>query len=503
MTKLENVTFSMDEAKVCQMAVELAIIIEKAHKSGKIHGNINPDNIFVDEAGNFILEGWDDAEISISSRKDNYQAPEVYQGCLYTETADLYALGLILYQMMNENRLPFYPLAAENMTLSDKEYALRRRMAGEVFPAPKNASAELGKVILKACAYKQEERYYSAKEFLNEFVLDSVLNEIIGDADVIEIIERDNLPEKKKPRFRIKRVATCAAWALVGALAAWGLMTIFSNKEKGENENVSNQNSNTSENNTSNTIENQELNDSDKEYEEFYIDGGEILVRKYPEEDGGSLQIRYDEKYNVLNRIRFNGDNSIAYEYYGDDDVCEYVREMEYYDGKMLSSSSYEQYYKECGFEPWVSHQYSDGSAAHYRYGILLSSQPDFEYEISEYLMGIEYIYDDNYSILRTRVTCYYMGDNSVWQIQYDEEGRIDYMIHNIYDSNEEVISSSTHVYTESGTLSRIETIIKRKYRIVTKYNADGTISDWIESFLNDSGNVTKANRYIGIFEKE
>ena len=117
--------------------------------------------------------------------------------------------------------------------------------------------------------------------------------------------------------------------------------------------------------------------------------------------------------------------------------------------------------------------------------------------------MGIEYIYDDNYSILRTRVTCYYMGDNSVWQIQYDEEGRIDYMIHNIYDSNEEVISSSTHVYTESGTLSRIETIIKRKYRIVTKYNADGTISDWIESFLNDSGNFTKANRYIGIFEKE
>ena len=45
-----------------------------------------------------------------------------------------------------------------------EQEALRRRYEGEKLPAPKNGSAKLKQVVLKACAYRPEDRYRSAQE---------------------------------------------------------------------------------------------------------------------------------------------------------------------------------------------------------------------------------------------------------------------------------------------------------------------------------------------------
>ena len=64
-----------------------------------------------------------------------------------------------MYRLRNHNRLPFIDLEKQLITYRDKENALTRRMSGEELPAPAEAADGLAKVILKACAYRRENRY--------------------------------------------------------------------------------------------------------------------------------------------------------------------------------------------------------------------------------------------------------------------------------------------------------------------------------------------------------
>ena len=95
-------------------------------------------------------------------------APEVYLSKPYGSAVDIYSLGLVLYKFMNDNRLPFLPPAPNPITFADRENALSRRMKGEILPPPAKASKEFADIILKACAYKPEERYRTAADMLED-----------------------------------------------------------------------------------------------------------------------------------------------------------------------------------------------------------------------------------------------------------------------------------------------------------------------------------------------
>lgn len=92
-------------------------------------------------------------------------APEMYRGEQYDSRVDIYALGLVLYKLMNHNRLPFLNLEKQLITYRDKENALTRRMSGETPPPPVDAGEAFGSVILKACAYDAKERYQTPDKF--------------------------------------------------------------------------------------------------------------------------------------------------------------------------------------------------------------------------------------------------------------------------------------------------------------------------------------------------
>ena len=46
----------------------------------------------------------------------------------------------------------------------DIETAIDRRMSGERLPSTKNASADFSRIILKACAFTPEDRYFNMSE---------------------------------------------------------------------------------------------------------------------------------------------------------------------------------------------------------------------------------------------------------------------------------------------------------------------------------------------------
>ena len=166
---------NLNENTILQMAKDICNALNFCHKKDLIHRNIKPENIFVNESGQFKLGDIGIAQaaektlgLSPNKQTEKYMAPEAYSDKTYTPEADIYAFGLVLYEFMNDNRLPFLPPAPNPITFADRENALSRRMKGELLPPPANASKEFADIILKACAYRPEERYHTAADMLED-----------------------------------------------------------------------------------------------------------------------------------------------------------------------------------------------------------------------------------------------------------------------------------------------------------------------------------------------
>ena len=138
-----------------------------------IHRDIKPANIFVNSNGVYKLGDFGIAkDLTLDSRNlsyrgtDNYAAPEVCQGRDYSYNVDIYALGLVLYQLLNKNKRPFF--GEGKVTSSISEEAYKKRLTGEEFPAPAFRDEELFAVIKKMCAFDPKERFQSALEAKSE-----------------------------------------------------------------------------------------------------------------------------------------------------------------------------------------------------------------------------------------------------------------------------------------------------------------------------------------------
>lgn len=158
--------------QVVKLGIDLCQALSLCERKNIIHRDIKPDNIFISDEGDFKLGDFGIARtasktLSNMSRKGtpNYMAPEIFKNEPYNHTVDIYSLGIVLYQLMNGKRLPFMP---ETLTLQDRENALGRRMSGADMPAPANCDLPFANVILKACAYKPEDRYQSADDMLDD-----------------------------------------------------------------------------------------------------------------------------------------------------------------------------------------------------------------------------------------------------------------------------------------------------------------------------------------------
>ena len=59
-----------------------------------------------------------------------YMAPEVYNNQPYGIAADIYSLGLVLYWMLNDRRMPFISAGTAKLTAGIEEEARLRRLSG-------------------------------------------------------------------------------------------------------------------------------------------------------------------------------------------------------------------------------------------------------------------------------------------------------------------------------------------------------------------------------------
>ena len=162
----ENHTFTRRE--VIQLGMDLCKALEICQRYNIIHRDIKPANIFISETEDFKLGDFGVARIASASTGAstragtvNYMAPEVFRGEKYTSNVDIYSLGLVMYQLLNNNRMPLYPPYPQPITPSSRERAQAQRLAGAALPAPVNAGGRLAEIVLKACAPDPAQRYDS------------------------------------------------------------------------------------------------------------------------------------------------------------------------------------------------------------------------------------------------------------------------------------------------------------------------------------------------------
>ncbi len=160
-----------DNREIARLGKDIAEGLRICHGHKIIHRDIKLSNIFRSTDGDYkigdfgIARNVSDAQLTMSIKGTyNFMAPEIYNREYYDFRADIYSLGMVLYQLLNKNRGPFLPLDRVP-TAVEKEQALIRRMKGETLVAPVYAKDALAAVILKACCYDKEQRYQTMEDF--------------------------------------------------------------------------------------------------------------------------------------------------------------------------------------------------------------------------------------------------------------------------------------------------------------------------------------------------
>ena len=184
---------SLSEQEIIKLGKDISHALVLCESKNIIHRDIKPANIMVSQFGNYKLGDFgvskimDHATFATSMGTPEYQAPEVVHMERYGQAADIYSLGITLYWLLNNRRMPFID-ANQQITLVVKNEAMDRRYRGEKLPAPKNGSTKLKKIVLKACEYHPENRYASAQEMYD--ALDTLENgKILSDPLPVEDLE--------------------------------------------------------------------------------------------------------------------------------------------------------------------------------------------------------------------------------------------------------------------------------------------------------------------------
>jgi serine/threonine protein kinase len=164
----------LPEREVARLGIDICTALEICAKCNVMHRDIKPENILINEFGNFKL-----GDFGVARRLDNlegglskrgtymYMAPEVEHGNNYDATVDIYSLGLVMYKLMNKNRMPFIDTESQLVNPNERNEANRRRLNGEQLLAPCDASSAMAQIILCACAPNPSDRFASATAMKN------------------------------------------------------------------------------------------------------------------------------------------------------------------------------------------------------------------------------------------------------------------------------------------------------------------------------------------------
>ena len=162
------------EKAIIKKGIDICNALTHLVKFSIIHRDIKPDNLFVDEFGNYVL-----GDLGLASVQNdinniivgtlNYIAPEVYADGRYSHSIDIYGLGLVIFRFLNNGLLPFLD-GRKTVTPSAIREAVERRLNGEI-PRLEIKNKKLAFCVIKAIHPDIKERYHSAEDFKKDLII--------------------------------------------------------------------------------------------------------------------------------------------------------------------------------------------------------------------------------------------------------------------------------------------------------------------------------------------
>ncbi len=186
--RVKGLTLPLSEVRA--MTRELASALDHAHASGLVHRDVKPANVILrgSETGGYeavltdfgiakILEGVQLTESGMSMGTPDYMSPEQASGGVVTPQTDVYALGVVVFEMLT-NQLPFQ---------ADTPAAMLLKHISADPPSPRVISpgvpAALDTVLFRALAKRPRDRWNSAGDFAS--ALEMVLTPGALDQDTL------------------------------------------------------------------------------------------------------------------------------------------------------------------------------------------------------------------------------------------------------------------------------------------------------------------------------
>ncbi|MDT2771508.1 Stk1 family PASTA domain-containing Ser/Thr kinase [Enterococcus pseudoavium] len=157
--------------KIVDIMEQILSAVSLAHAHGIIHRDLKPQNILMDQAGVVKIADFGIAialsETSLTQTNSmlgsvHYLSPEQARGSMATKQSDIYALGIILYEMIT-GKIPFDGESA--VTIALKHFQDEMPSVKDFDPEVPQA---LENVVMHATAKEPADRYKTAEEMVND-----------------------------------------------------------------------------------------------------------------------------------------------------------------------------------------------------------------------------------------------------------------------------------------------------------------------------------------------
>jgi serine/threonine-protein kinase len=165
----KGVRYSLQQAFA--IVRDLLSAVDYAHRQGIVHRDIKPANLLLEPDGRVKLTDFGVARMQDSGEATRtqgnmvgtlkYMSPEQVQGQKIDARADLFSVGVVLYQLLTDKR-PFD---------GDNDFTIIHQIIGHTPPPPSSFNARLPAavdgVVARALAKNREDRFATAGDFSN------------------------------------------------------------------------------------------------------------------------------------------------------------------------------------------------------------------------------------------------------------------------------------------------------------------------------------------------
>jgi len=166
---------TMTHLGAVNLGIDLCTALSVCRRAGFMHVDLRPGNIYLTDNQEYRIGDLGFVKLnslkyaSLPSKYRSCYTPPELQNDLATlnPTADIYAIGMILYQIYNNGQLPFEDHATD-----------------EPLPAPANADYELAEIILKACTPNPRHRWQTPIE-MGQALASYLQRNTVGDDPIV------------------------------------------------------------------------------------------------------------------------------------------------------------------------------------------------------------------------------------------------------------------------------------------------------------------------------